>query len=234
MGCDDALLQENQVAVARWADKYTARFDQALTDAWPDLADRLREQVAGLYLYDLTVGPGEAFQKERIEPAVKAWVERYVEPVIEEARDEFCTAVQSDLALVQRDLDPVGCGGVLEVTDVLKGLALPTGLLVGGGAVAAAIVTTTKLLIFTTVVVHWPLLIAGLVVGTILSLFGGGSLASLRQTFQKRFENKLVPAVKEALVGGGTDYQGKHIPSLRDQLQQQVREAARRQLEPGR
>jgi hypothetical protein len=48
---------------------------------------------------------------------------------------------------------------------------VPAGLLIGGGAVTAAIVTTTKLLLLTTVVVHWPLLVAGLVVGTILSWF---------------------------------------------------------------
>jgi hypothetical protein len=115
---------------------------------------------------------------------------------------------------------------MLGVGDVLQGLALPAGLLVGGGAVSAAIVTTTQLLIFTTVVVNWPLLVGGLIAGAALSGFGVFSLSGLRSRLQQRFEDTLLPTVQAALVGDGACHEGHHVPSLRSQFVQRVRDTA--------
>jgi hypothetical protein len=37
-----------KVEIGRWADTYTARLDQALTNAWPDLENRLRSAAKTL------------------------------------------------------------------------------------------------------------------------------------------------------------------------------------------
>jgi hypothetical protein len=117
-------------------------------------------------------------------------------------------------------------GGTLRHTDVVKGLALPGGLLLAGGAVGTAIVTTTQLLVLTTVVVNWPLLIAGLVLGGTLAISGGASLATLNRRLQERFQSSLLPLIQNALVGQNIPDQGEHVPSLKEQLQQQVRRQA--------
>jgi hypothetical protein len=232
---DDLLVQERRVALARWADKYTARFDRELTNGWPDLADRLRQQVAGLSWYELTVGPGPDFREKRIQPAVGAWVERYVQPIVEDADREFPESAQVGPGDLQGDVRAdAPSGGALYATDVLKGMALPGGLLVGGGAVGMALTSATTWLIFATIEVNWPLLIAGLVVGTVLSWFGVISLAGLGAELQRRFENNLLLPLREAVIGTGTEQGGRRVPSLKDQLKRQVSdraEAARRALE---
>jgi hypothetical protein len=235
MSDNNPFLQERRVAVARWADRYTARFDQGLTDAWPDLADRLRQQVAALSWYELTAGPGPEFRDKRIQPAVQAWVERHVRPIIEDADRDFPeTALpeRGDLrGGVQADAPS---DGALCATDVLKGMALPGGVLVGGGAVVMAITTATTWFVFTTMAVNWPLLIAGLLIGAALSWFGVVRVSGLGTELQRRFEDKLLPPLREAVIGAGAEREGKRVPSLKDQLKQQVRdraEAARRALE---
>jgi hypothetical protein len=235
MAWDEAVLRQKRVALARWADRYTARFDQELTNAWPDLAERLRQAVALLSWVELSLGPGKDFQEKRIQPAVQSWVERHVTGIIEEANRELH-------GILPQESEPIKGGsqadvpaeGALYLTDVLRGLALPGGVLVGGGALAVAVTTATTWLIFTTVVVNWPLLIAGLAVGVALSWFGVVSLAGLPKELQERFQKKLLPGIREALVGKGVEYKGERIPSLKDQLVHGVREtaeAARRRLE---
>ena len=90
----------------------------------------------------------------------------------------------------------------------------------------AAVAEVTVWLVFTTVVVNWPLLLAGLAVGTALSLFGVYRLAQLRETLQRRFGQRLLPSLEGAVVGGGVQRDGRQIPSLKDQLKQKVRETA--------
>jgi hypothetical protein len=96
-------------------------------------------------------------------------------------------------------------------------------LFVGGGTVPTAVATVTTWFIFTTVVVNWPLLIAGLTVGVVLSWIGVANLANLRRDLQSRFQERLLPHLREAVVGSGVQNQGRTIPSIKSQLQQQVR-----------
>jgi hypothetical protein len=232
---NESLREEKEVALARWADRYTSRFDQELTNAWPDLAERLREAVASLSWVELSLGPGKDFQEKRIQPAVESWVERYVQPIIEEADRELRELLPQASEPIKNDARAdVPAEGALYLTDVLRGLALPGGVVVGGGTLAVAITTVTTWLIFTTVVVNWPLLIAGLAVAVALSWFGVVSLSGLPKELQERFQKKLLPGIREALVGKGVEHKGERIPSLKDQLVLQVREtaeAARRRLE---
>jgi hypothetical protein len=231
MNPDADPREAKKVAIARWADKYTARFDQALTDAWPDLESRLHESIAKLSSYELMAGPGKGFQAKCIDPAVAGWIERHVQPVIEDAGKEFREKIQGEPGMLQSAFHADAPGErVLHTGDVLIGLALPAGLLMSGGSVTAAIATTTKLLIFTTVVVNWPLLIGGLIAGTVFCLIGTVSLAGLKGRMRERFENRLMPHLKNAVVGEGIVYRGEHIPSLKDQLKPQVRDVAARAL----
>jgi hypothetical protein len=235
MNLDPLLLHERKMAIACWADKYTARFDQEVTKAWPDMKDRLESIIAGMSWSELAFGPGKGFGEQAIEPTVKAWVETHVQPILDDAVRDLRDCTRQDLADVTPGA-PSGTDerGALQSLDVLKGLALPAGALVASGAVVAAIVTTTKLLIFTTIVVHWPLLITGLIIGGILSLFGGQHLAKLKQTLQSRFREGLLPKIRESLIGDGVEREGQWVPSLKDQLKTKVKDtadAARKKLD---
>jgi hypothetical protein len=65
MSFEDTSHAKTAVAISRWADKFTTRLELELTNAWPDLADRLEEAVASLSKYELALGPGEEFQIRR-------------------------------------------------------------------------------------------------------------------------------------------------------------------------
>ncbi len=224
---DDGFAQERRVELARWADTYTARIDQELTNAWPDLADRLEGAVAELSWSELAFGPGQGFRQKQVGAAVERWVERHVLPVVEAARCDLQKLLPGGQGPATGSVPTAVDGrGGLGALDVLKGLALPGGVLVGGGAVAAAVVTTTQLLVLTTVAVNWPLLIGGLLAGAALSWFGVASLAGLKEELRRRFRERLLPAVREALVGAGAEHEGEWVPSLKEQLDQQVRHIA--------
>jgi hypothetical protein len=128
MSWDEGRKQEKKVAVARWADRYTSRFDQALTAAWPDLGERLKEAIGQLSWRELTLGPGKEFNERRIQPAVQSWVERHVQPLVTEAVEDFCGLDLSrpDQVRAEPRANDVSGGG-LEVMDVLQVLALPGG-----------------------------------------------------------------------------------------------------------
>jgi hypothetical protein len=227
MNGDASLKQQRKVALDRWADTYTARFDQALTNAWPDLVDRLERCIAGLSWYELSFGPGEPF-RQCIKRAVQDWVERHVQPLLAKASEDFRDCVLMDPEEMRTDASvSAEIEGMLGITDIMKVLMLPIGPTVAGAAVATAITTATTWLIFTTVVVSWPLLIGGLVVGGALALFGVYSLARLKSDLQGRFRQRLLPRIESAVLGGGVTHEGKHIPSLRDQLIRAVEEAAK-------
>jgi hypothetical protein len=223
----DGERQEKKVALDGWADRYTTAFDQTLTTAWPDLADRLQQGISTLTLYELATGPGKPFKDRCIRPAVKAWVERHVKPLTDKARSEFRNIVHAEAEPLPDDVPgDVDAGGTLEPTDVVKGLALPGGVVLGGGALVGAITTTTTWLVFATVVVSWPLLVGGLALGLILSAFGVYNLSRLKQDLQDRFRKRLLPAIENAVIGTGIEHEGKHVASLKDQLIHQVKHAA--------
>jgi hypothetical protein len=220
---------EKVVALDRWVDTFTTRFEQGLSDAWPDLAERLRQQVLGMTWRELTAGPGKAFREKFIEPIVKRWVEHHVDPIIDDACQEFRVVVGQDLKPTSCAADADGPSGWgVRPADVLEGMALPGGLLLGGGAVSAAITTVATLMIFTHLVVNWWLLIVGLIVAATVTAFGAARLAQLKGRLRQRFENKLLPKIREAIVGDGAGSDGRKIPSLKQQLQQQVRDSAAR------
>ncbi len=225
---------ERQVAASRWADRYCLRADEVLHATWHELADRVREGVEQFSWNELAFGPGEPFSKRVIEPAVRGWVERRVEPLIREATEEFREAVEMEPDWQGGRAEVRVCAGrELGLTDVLPGLLVPGGAAVGYGAVTAAVVTTTKLLIFTTVVIHWPLLIGGLVVGTTLACFGIYRMSDLKDRLKKRFDRTLTGQLREGLVGEGVRQNGKLTPSLLSQLQERIKaiaEEARKQL----
>jgi hypothetical protein len=217
-----------KVAIANWVDVYTVRLDQHLNAAWPALAASLEKGIDSMSWHELAFGPGEDFLKRCIQPAVECWVECHVQPIVEEAVAELKKLIPggqgSFRAKGPMDLDR---RGNLRFGDVLEVLTLPGGILVAGGAVTMAIVTTTKWLIFTTVIVNWPLLIAGLVIGAALAIFGGSQLATLYEKLRRRFRDQLLPQIKAAVVGKGIDHKGQHVPSMLAQLKHKVRETAR-------
>jgi hypothetical protein len=218
---------EKVVALDRWVDTFTTRFEQGLSDAWPDLAERLRQQVFGMTWLELTAGPGKAFREKCIDPIVKRWVERHVEPIIDDARRELRAVVGLDLKPIAFAADagaPTGWG--VRPTDILEGMALPSGLLLGGGAVSAAITTVASWVIFTQLAVNWWLLIGGLLVAATLTAFGAARLALWKGRLRQRFENRLLPKIREATVGDGAGPDGRKVPSLKQQLRQQVRDSA--------
>lgn len=229
---------EQQVAASRWAEKYCLRIEQVLHTSWHELAERIREGIDQLSWYELTIGPGESFSKRVIEPEVRAWVERRIEPLLREATDEFLETVQAEPDWQRGWSGPqVHAGRELGLMDMLPGLLVPGGVAIGYGAVTAAVVTTTKLLIITTVVVNWPLLVGGLVIGTTLACFGVYRLSDLKTRLKQRFEKTLTGKLKEGLIGKGLHHDGKQMPSLLSQLQEQleaVAAAARKQLEARR
>lgn len=225
------------VATASWANKYCGRLDEVLEDRWRDLTDRVRAGLDQLSWSELSFGPGDDFSQRVIEPAVKAWIERHVEPLIREATDEFRSTVQ-----LEPNWKPgsPGCKilteGELQVADALQASLLPGGVALGWGAVTAGLVTTTKLLIFSTVVVNWPLLVGGLLAGTVLSWCGIVSLSDLKRRLKGRFEAKIAGQLREGLVGQGIQQNGRLMPSLKSQLQTQIRgiaAEARKQLAGG-
>jgi hypothetical protein len=163
MSSDPARREEIRLAITGWANKYTARLDQIITNAWPDLANRLEACMASLFWSELAFGPGKDFQQRCLDPAVERWQERLIQPLIQVALDDLTDIFEDKQSGLAPDAvaPAFAAEGQLEKLDVLKLLSLPGGVLIAGSAVFAAIVTTTKLLIFTTVIVYWPLLIGG-------------------------------------------------------------------------
>jgi serine/threonine protein kinase len=227
-------VRDKRLEIERWAQDFMDKTATKLTEAWPALADDLRKKVGELSVYQLSKGPGEDFREKVIGPAVEAWHQQHIQPLLDEASRQLRDIAQADLDRLAREQIDAPTGSTVEALDVVRAMMVPGGVLVGGGAVAAGIVTTVKLLVFTTVVVHWPVLVTGLVVGAVISWFGVADLMGLRQRLQTRFENKLLPAIHEALIGEGVEHKGQKIPSLRQQLQQQVRETTDRLVETGR
>jgi hypothetical protein len=213
------------VALDRWVDKFTTRFELELTAAWPDLAEQLRKHVRAMTWREIATGPGEAFREKCVKPTVNFWEERHVKPIIEVAGKQFPGPSGPEFSQVACDAD-APANGVLRPRDILEGTALPGGLLLGAGAVGAGLTTATTLLVITTMVVNWPLLIGGLIAGMALSIFGGVRLALLKESLFQRFEIKLLPEIREAIIGEGVGRDGHTVPSLKQQLQQQVCESA--------
>jgi hypothetical protein len=89
-------------------------------------------------------------------------------------------------------------------------------------------------IVFLVIVVNWPLVIAGVVVGVVLVAFGAHGMLSLKAKLRDRFRDKLLPKIKEAILGEFFDLDGKKVPSLRIQLKnmiEQSRTEALRKLE---
>jgi hypothetical protein len=225
-------VEEKKVAIAHWADKYTARFDQELTNAWPDLEDCLDRAVDALSLYQLAAGAGEAFAKEHIQPQVGHWFDRHVQPLLNEATTEF-----QNLVGWEPDWNCLGAQtqadarGVFQKGDLLGVSTVPIGVGVGtAGTVLAMKTVAVKVFWVITIgkatVIAWPVLIVGLAIGTVLSWFGVHWLAGMKGTFQKRLKDQLYPTINEALLGAGVTYQNTKLPSLKDHLVARVRETA--------
>jgi hypothetical protein len=227
MPSDNTSHCETAVAVSRWADKYTQRLENDLTQGWPVVANSVGEGINSLSLRQLAFGPGKDLQNGVIEPAVTRWVERCITPLIDDALEELQALLPKAPGRLTVDL-PRGFDGErnLKASDFAKVAMLPAGPLVAGGAVYVAIATTTKLLVFTTVVVNWPLLVTGLAVAGVLTIFGTKHLACLKDELRCRIRDKLLPRLKDALVGEGIKRDGEIVPSLLNQLQAKIRETA--------
>jgi hypothetical protein len=227
--CTEAMLcQENKLALAAWADRHTACVGRQLEAVWPELAVVLREAVSALPLRRLVLGPGKSFANQSVDPAVEAWVQRRVRPLLEAAIADapVCACLQPGQlgGAAPAAGEP---GSVLSVGDVLGGLCLPAGAVVGGGAAWLAVTTVTQFLVFTTLAVNWWLLCVGLAVAAVAAAIGGHSVIDLRRRLRERFEKRLLPRLREALIGAGIEHKGQRVPSLRAQLQAAIRQAAR-------
>jgi hypothetical protein len=214
---------EQLLAVAAWADRYAVRVERDIANAWPDLEGRVVACLDALGWRELMFGRRERFARDVLGPAVAAWAERHVTPLVEDAQRDL----QQILAAAGTRLDLGGpalpdVGGGLTAGDVLAGGALPAG--VGLGAAAAAVAITKLNLLFVTIfLVSWPLLIAGFVAGGLLATFGVMRLATLRSALVGRVREHVLPRLRDAVLKDAAD--GEE-PSLKARLQQQIREAA--------
>src|SRR5262245_18833571 len=126
------VLQDKKDAITRWSHKYTAEFEQRLTDAWPDLEDRLEKAVASLGIARLARGGGKGFAEKVIQPNIDAWLERHVQPVIADATAEFVSIAgrEPDWAKLAKGTS-FGGQSLLRLDDWLRLSALPGGIAIG-------------------------------------------------------------------------------------------------------
>jgi hypothetical protein len=223
---DEHLRQHLLAALDRWENDYLTRLGRDVRKAIPDLKDRLREAVAQLTLWQLSFGPGDDFRRTHLDPAFDAWFESHIRPILDDARRDLMTLIHRDGLADSTPQHLNGPSGVLGVRDVLAGLALPAGLLIGGGAVAVGVTTATRWVLWQVLVFNWPLIIAGVGFGTLLTWVGVVNMATVYRTLTDRLSLQFFPAVEAAIVGDGVTEGGKHHPSLLCQLQTQIRQAA--------
>lgn len=224
----DAMLDpgELRLALEAWADKYSSRIDSGLTDAWPDMEDRLQALIRKLSVKELALGPGKDFE-QKVRQAIENWARRHAQPIIDDASAEYQALVLAAVQLCDPNAPAgVDAAGSLEAKDLLGPLEVLGGVLGIGGAIIFGIAATTKWLIIPILVFHWPLLIAGLLVGGVLLVLGVTDLATIRSKLAARFQEMLLPKIKEALIGEGYVHDGKEIPSIRRQMKDAIEHAA--------
>jgi hypothetical protein len=125
---------------------------------------------------------------------------------------------------------------VLRFSDVWRPGAVAAGAAIGIGAVVAGLSPVTTWIIFATFAVNWPLVILGVATGAALIAFGGHGTLELKAKLRDRFRTKLVPKIREAILENGIKLDGKHVPSIRNQLKEMIergKEEAFRKLTSG-
>jgi hypothetical protein len=210
-----------KLSLVTWAENISAALDRAVTSGWPDLKDRLDQELKALTRWEIVRGPPASFWKDRIAPVIDAWERQRLEPIRNAAEAELRGLEGGEsLGLCRQFVETDAGAAAGNLLDRLAPLAIPAAVGVGGGTLAAGNTTTTTLLVFTTVVVAWPVLIAGLMAAVGLATIGGYSLASLRG----RLKRRVLARIECIVVGSGIDKARQHIPSLRDLLVRQIAE----------
>jgi hypothetical protein len=215
-----STADNKRLQVEGWADRFVPRLGRELRDSWSSLADALREKVADLSP-DQVARPKDASLEKWIAAPVESWFRRFVQPILDDGNREL-------MQLAGADLTRQATGAVESAP---RPMMLPADVFTGGNAAGSALITTVEGLVFTNVGAHWPALIARHVPGKLLSLFGLTDPMGLRKRLQTGFEEKLLPAIQEAVVGAGVQYEGRRYPSLLEQLQHQVLKTADRVME---
>ncbi|MBI3822048.1 MAG: hypothetical protein HY289_05125 [Planctomycetes bacterium] len=214
-------MNANDIAtkIQAWADKYHARIDRDLLSAWSDLELRLRDLVDTMSLRELTLGPRADFHVQRLGPVIATWATGHIVPILDAAEVELRAICESirNLHGVSQEV-PGEWSGTLSFSDVWGPGAAAAGATVGVVAVILGISKATAWLIFTVIVVNWYLVIAGVVVGAALIALGGYGTFGLKAKLRDRFRDKLVPMIKEAILGDTFELNGKKVPSVRCQL----------------
>ena len=207
-----------------WRDKHTTKIDADLRAAWPALEGRLKATVEDDPLALIRKKRRKTFLATKLQPEIEAWVKRRAEPLMMEASQglsDICESVMGGAEIKPGEIDNAGpglAGPVMSaIGPILAGLgAAIAGVMLGIGAFLGIFVT-----------ISWPILIGGLVVGGSLAAFGVGNGMKLKEKISRRFCNAFIPKIKDALVGSGYKQDGKHHPSLREQLMDQIAEAAK-------
>jgi hypothetical protein len=88
--------------------------------------------------------------------------------------------------------------------------------------VALGIAKVTAWLIFQVIVINWPLVIIGVVVGAILIALGGHGTFGLQARLRQRFRERLIPKIKESIIGESFELNGKQLPSVRCRLKELI------------
>ena len=210
---------EIRIAIQAWAAKYHARIDRDVTTAWPDLELRLRNLVDNMSFKELVLGPGSDFQNDRLKPMVENWAHNHISPIVEDAEKDLRNIY---LSVQELDLNSHGVpgewGGTLSFRDIWAPGAAVGGVVVGVAAVVGGISKVAVWIVLSALVVNWYLVIAGVVVGVFLFALGFHGTLGLKAELRDRFRDKLLPKIKEAILGEAFNLDGKQVLSLRRQL----------------
>lgn len=223
------IIIEQQIL--SWKDKYKTRIDEDLTNLFPKLELSLREQVEKHALKNLTGHP-QKFTRTILEPEITKWVDQYALPIVKEAQKELSAIIAHTLEQNMQipnntnrhnwhgGLTTIGIDVVAPIASIVAGIGIMA------GSVVLAI--TTSFWGFTTI--NWPILVCGLVGGTLLNTTGIVKLSQLKRRLLSRCSKIFIPQVRTALIGEGYKHKGQHYDSLKRQMQNGIEEATQKIL----
>lgn len=218
--------REQKDRVRRWSDKYQSKLERQFDIAFPELVQRIEESLEEASIKSVLSGGAAYFTEELLEPELEGWVDRHVRPVMKEASDELESLIQESLPDYEAPTTPdIGDEGV---ADPLVDVAAPVGtILAGVSSIIAGVMLGVGTWLWFFIAINWPILIGGIAVGTVLTAFGVVNAATVKSKFMKRLNKKIVPSIEDALKGDGyEDDDGNQQPSMKEQLQDAIHDAA--------
>lgn len=217
----DAELKKE---VRAWSRATQDRIGRDMESSFAELEKNISARIKETPLLDLIRGGAPKFTEEILTPEIEDWVERVTQPIMSDAQRTLqrIVAVHMNKETRTAFLLDGDNAMLMDVGATVLGLASGIGIMIAG--VVAGI--TTFIWFFT--VINWPLLIGGLVVGGLLAVMSSARAARLKDRIIDRVSDKLMPKIKDALIGEGYEHEGEKHPSLREELQRSIREVAKR------